>query len=92
MDFRSDWGGVVDGMRRFDATGHEALTDAAVLRVFPRGWRAVEGVVANIVAEHGLAGRQVAVNDALDGLAQKGLTKIRVALRPRPDGFLEVVG
>src|SRR5882762_9658093 len=46
----------------------------------------------HIVTEHGLPGLQVAVDDALDGFTQERLTEIRIALRPRPDGFFEVVG
>ena len=45
----------------------------------------------DIVAEGGLAGRQVAVDNALHGLAQKSLTEIWIVLRPRPDSFLEIV-
>ena len=46
----------------------------------------------DVVAQDGLAGFKIAVNDALNGLAQKRLTEIRIALRPCPDGFLKVVG
>src|ERR1035441_1546174 len=46
----------------------------------------------DIVAEYRLAGRQVTVDHAFDGLTQEGLAEIRIALRPRPDGFLEVMG
>lgn len=45
-----------------------------------------------IVAEDGLAGRHVALDDALDSFAQKCLTEIRVTLHPRADGLLKVVG
>ena len=45
----------------------------------------------HIVAEHGLSGFQIAVEDALDGFTEECLAEIRIALRPRPDGFFEVV-
>jgi hypothetical protein len=45
----------------------------------------------HIVAEHGLSGFQIAVDDALDGFSQERLAEIRIALRPSPDGFFEVV-
>jgi len=46
----------------------------------------------NIITQNRFAGRQLAMDDALDGLAQKRSTEIWVALRPCPDGFLEIVG
>jgi hypothetical protein len=45
----------------------------------------------HIVAEHGLPGFQIAVDDALDAFTQECPAEIRIALRPRPDGFFEVV-
>jgi hypothetical protein len=50
------------------------------------------GCSIDVVAQDRLTGREVAVDNALDGLAQKRVTEIRVALRPRPDGLLEGVG
>jgi hypothetical protein len=49
----------------------------------PKSGRGVD-----IVAENGLAGRKVSVNDALDSLAQKRMAGLRVALCPRPNGFV----
>ena len=48
-------------------------------------------MLVNIIAENGLTSREVSVNNALDGLAQKRMAELRIALRPRPDGFLEVM-
>jgi hypothetical protein len=50
------------------------------------------GCGVDIVAEHCLAGCEIAVDDAFDGLTQQGLAEVRIVLRPRPDGFSEVVG
>jgi hypothetical protein len=43
----------------------------------------------DVVAQDCLAGREVAVDDVLDSLAQKGLTELLVALGSRPDGSLK---
>jgi hypothetical protein len=45
----------------------------------------------HVVALDGFAGVEIAVEVALDGLAQKRLTEFRVRLRSRPDGFFEVM-
>ena len=45
----------------------------------------------HIVAENGLTGFKVAVQDALHRLTQQGLAELRFALRPRPDGLFEVM-
>lgn len=49
-------------------------------------------VALTLVAKHSFARRKVAVDHAFDGLAQKGLPVLWIALRPRPDGLLEVMG
>lgn len=41
----------------------------------------------DVVAQNGLAGIEIAVKNALDGLAQKRMAKIRIALRA-PGSFL----
>src|ERR1017187_6173858 len=45
----------------------------------------------DIIAENCLTSREVSVNDALDGFAQKRLPELRIARRPRTDRFFEVV-
>jgi hypothetical protein len=45
----------------------------------------------DVIASHRLAGGKVAVDKALDGLAQKRAAESPITLRPRPNGFLEVV-
>jgi hypothetical protein len=67
---------------------HSHDTLAGYVRTFLKVLKSHSRV--DIVAQHSLACRKIAVDDTLDGLAKKRLTEIRIALHPRPDGFLKL--
>jgi hypothetical protein len=46
----------------------------------------------HVVPKHRFAGSKVAINNALDSLTQESVAEFCVALCPRPDNLLEVVG
>jgi|GEM_PF-3599246 len=88
---------------RFDDEGNEfdrqtAIAESSVHFVTARYGRNISLFLkrlkskgrVDVVTQDGFAGFEIAVQIAFDSFAPKRLAKLRVGLRPRPDGFFEV--